>query len=137
MDRIATSDAGVWLRFGNSTVAGIPSLQVGLNTDPAPLLADFALANYLSDLGVSTDPRFIHQSWNFRDIYANTFVSLGGYPLKTVGIADNTPTQVSVQGGSASYYRLGVAAGGEALITLSSGQSAPSNSLRFTVIRTK
>jgi hypothetical protein len=87
----------------------------------------------------------VHQSWNFRDIYANTFgrtvnevfTPNGFYPLRVAGIADNVPAGVGVKGGSASYYKLGVAAGAEALVKFSSGQGAPNTSFRFTVIRTK
>jgi hypothetical protein len=137
VDRTFTTDAGVWTKFGNSTTTGLKTVTFALGTDPLPLLADYSLANYLSDLGISTDPRYVHQSWNFRDIFAKTFTSLGGYPLDVTGIADNVPASVSVKGSSAAYYRVGVAASNQALLTFSSGQGAPNSSFRFTVIRTK
>ncbi|MDB4884162.1 MAG: Peptidase hyicolysin [Gemmatimonadetes bacterium] len=137
VDRLYTSDAGVWARFVNSTTAGLATVRLALGTDPTPLLSDYALANYLSDLGITTNPRFVHQSWNFRDIYANTYISLGGYPLLMTGLANGVATPVSVKGSSASYFRLSVAAAGEALVKVSSGQGAPNTSFRFTVIRTK
>jgi hypothetical protein len=145
VDRAFPSDAGVWRRFTNSTVTGLNTVQGGLLTDPRPYLADFPLANYLSDLGITSDPRFIHQSWNYRNIFSNTFgtrsngvfTPLGYYPIKLTGLAHGVSTSVMVRGGSASYYRLAVAAGREALVTFASGQGAPNPLYVFTVVRTK
>jgi hypothetical protein len=113
------------------------------------VLADFAVANYVDDLGISTDPRYAEKSWNFRDIYSKTFgvhpdpsdplkfIPLGYYPILLTGLVDNTPAGVSVRGSSASYFRLTVPAGKEALLTFASGQGAPNSMLRFIVVRTQ
>jgi hypothetical protein len=145
VDRAFTSDAGVWLRFSNSVQTGLNTVQDGLLTDPRPYLSDFALANYIGDLGINSDPRYIHKSWNYRDIFSKTFgsrnngvfVPLGSYPLRISGVSDGVASPVNVRGGSASYYRLAVPPGREALLTLASGQGAPNSSLVFTVVRTK
>src|SRR5829696_6950589 len=147
VDRAFTSDDGVWKRFTNSTVTGLKTVETALLTDPRPYLADFALANYISDLGVNNDPRYIHQSWNYRDIFSTTFGSrvdgvftpLGYYPIKLTGLAHDVSTAVSVKGGSASYYRLAVPAGKEALVTFASsqGEAALNDPFVFTVVRTK
>jgi len=145
VDRAFTTDAGVWRRFANSTVTGLGTVERALLTDPRPFLADFTLADYLSDLGINDDPRFVHQSWNYRNIFSITFGSrdggvftpLGYYPIKLTGLADRVATPVSVKGGSASYYRLAVPAGKDALVTFASGQGAPDPSFVFTVVRTK
>ena len=145
VDRAFTSDAGVWSRFSNSTRTGINTVALGLQTDPRPYLADFAVANYLSDLGVSNDARFRHKSWNYRDIFSNTFGTRvngvftpnGFYPLKTAGLADRVATTVSVKGGSASYLRLSVPAGREALVSHAEGTGTTNASFVYSVIRTK
>jgi hypothetical protein len=145
VDRAFTSDAGVWARFSNSIRTGLGTVQDGLLTDPRPYLADFTLANYISDLGISNDPRFRHKSWNYRDIFANTygsrasgtFVPLGHYPIKLTGLTDGVATSTGVKGGSASYFRTTVPAGKEALVNFASGQGAPNASFVFYVIRTK
>jgi hypothetical protein len=137
VDRLFPNDNGVWFRFVNSDVSGVLTLKAGLLTEPAPLLADWALANYLDDLGLSADPRFKHASWNFRDIYSKTYVSLGGYPLKTTAVPDNLSLNIQVKGASASYYRLAVPSGKDALLTFASGGGAPNASFTFTLIRTK
>lgn len=137
VDRFFPNDNGVWFRFVNSDVTGVLTLKAGLLTQPEPVLEDWALANYLDDLGLSSDPRFKHASWNFRDIYAKTYVSLGGYPLKTTAVPDNLSLNIQVKGASASYYRLAVATGKEALLTFASGGGAPNTSFKFTLVRTK
>ena len=145
VDRFFTSDASVWARFDNTESLGLQTLSEALLTDPVAALADFAVANYVDDLGISTDPRWLHQSWNFRDIYSNTFgsratgvfVPLGHYPILLTGLPDNQLTGASVRGSSASYFRLSVGAGKEALLTFASGSGAPNPLLKFFVVRTQ
>jgi Bacterial Ig-like domain (group 1) len=145
VDRLFASDASVWARFTNTESLGLTTLEEGLLTDPVPVLADFAVANYLDDLGISSDPRYTHKSWNFRDIYAKTFgskqtgvfVPLGFYPILLTGVPDNVVTGATVRGSSASYFRLSVGAGKEALLTFNSGSGTPSPLLKFIVVRTQ
>jgi hypothetical protein len=146
VDRAFPSDAGVWSRFSNSIQTGLNTVADGLQTDAHPFLADFTLANYISDLGISSDPRFVHKSWNFRNIFSitygtrdanNVFTPLGYYPIELTGLADGVPTSTGVKGGSATYFRLAVPAGREALLNFSSGQGAPNSSFVFSVVRTK
>jgi len=137
VDRTFPSDNGVFFRMVNSDLTGLASVKAGLLTDPAPMLADWAIANYVDDLGLTTDPRYTHLSWNYRDIFGKTFLNLGGYPLETTQLADNVSASVQVKGASASYYRLATTAGKEALLTFSSAGGAPNSSFKFTLIRTK
>jgi Bacterial Ig-like domain (group 1) len=145
VDRAFTSDAGVWSRFTNSIQTGLNTVADGLLTDPRPYVADFTLANYISHLGISTDPRFQHKSWNYRDIFSKNFgsratgvfVPIGFYPIKLTGLADGVAQSTGVRGGSASYFRVGVPAGKEALVTFSSAQGAPNASFVFYAVRTK
>jgi hypothetical protein len=136
VDRLNTTESTVWKRFGNSVLDGMPSLAYGLGTDPAPLFRDWVLANYLDDTGFSADARFAHPSWNFRDIYAKTYVN-GRFPLKVTPLVNAAPVTVQQVGLSASYFRLAVAAGQEAQLAFASGGSAPNASLQFLVMRTK
>jgi hypothetical protein len=120
-------------------------LSEALLTDPLPVLADFAVANYMDDLGISTDPRYLHKSWNYRDIFSNTFgsrssgvfVPLGHYPILLGGISDNALTGATVRGSSAAYFRLTVGAGKEALLTFSGASGTPSPLMKFIVVRTQ
>ncbi|MEO8562083.1 MAG: hypothetical protein ABI601_08420 [bacterium] len=137
VDRTYPNDTGVWSRFSNSIGTGVVTLRVGLQVDPTNLLADFSLANYIDDLGISTDPRFNHMSWNYRDIYTKTFIGFTNFPLLTTPVADNQTVSIQVKGASASYYRLSVGAGKEALLKFASGGGAPNSAFKFTVVRTK
>jgi hypothetical protein len=145
-DQVGGSEAAVWTRFGNSTTSGLPSVQFALGQDPVPMLRSWALANYLDDLGITTDPHFQHLSWNYRSVYntvfgtydaTGTIFTPSGYPLQLTKLANNTGTLVSVLGASASYYRFAVAAGQSATLTFANGAAAPSAALQFNVIRTK
>jgi hypothetical protein len=144
VDRFFPSDATVWARFTNTESLGLNTMKEALLTDPLPVLADFAVANYVDDLGISTDPRYQHASWNFRDIYSKTFgsratgvfVPLGSYPIMLNGLGNNVITGSNVRGGSASYFRLTVPAGKEALLTF--GSSGTANPLmKYMVVRTQ
>ena len=137
VDRSFPSDGNVWFRMVNSDVTGILTVKAGLQADPVPMLGDWAIANYVDDLGISTDPRFNHLSWNYRDIYGKTFLNLNGLPLKLTPLPDNLSINIQSKGASATYYRLSVATGKEALLTFASGGGAPNSSFKFTVIRTK
>ena len=136
-DHLAATDGAIWQRFDNSVVTGQATLRVALGTNPAPLFRDWAVANYIDDFGVSTDPRYQHLSWNFRDIYSNTFRNISTYPLLVTGLADGVPAALSVRGGSASYLRFALPAGKDGLFTFASGGGLPSTPLQFLVVRTK
>jgi hypothetical protein len=65
------------------------------------------------------------------------FTPNGFYPIKLTGLTDGVTSSVNVKGGSASFARLSVPAGREALVTFSSLQGVPNPSFVFSVVRTK
>ncbi|MEO8623810.1 MAG: Ig-like domain-containing protein [bacterium] len=136
-DRLATTDGNIWQRFDDATVTGLQTLTSVFGTDPVPLFRDWAVANYIDDLGVSSDPRFMHKSWNFRDIFTNTFLNIPTYPLLINTLADGATKSFLIRGGSAAYVRLSVPAGKEGLLTFGSQGGAPFTPLQFVVMRTK
>ncbi|MEO8335237.1 MAG: Ig-like domain-containing protein [bacterium] len=136
-DRLGPTDGNLWQKFDNSTVTGLATLQEIIGTAPTPFFRDWAVANYIDDLGVNSDPRFMHASWNFRDIFTNTFLNIPTYPLAVSSLLDGTKQDLSVRGGSASYLRFAMPAGKEGLLTFTSGGGAPSTPFQFVVVRTK
>ena len=136
-DRLGSTDGTIWQRFDNATTTGLATLKSVLGQDPAPLFRDWAVANYVDDLGTTTDARYLEPSWNFRSIYTTTFLNTPTYPLKTTMLSDKAKVDLQIRGGSAAYLRLAAAAGKDALLNLSSGGAAPSAPLQFIVIRTK
>ncbi len=130
----------------NSTTTGLATVRSALGRDPAPLLKTWALANYTDDVGVVSDRTLTHPSWNFRDIYGNTFGSYDasgtvftslGYPLRVTALTDGRIATASVRSASAAYYRFSVAAHHEALLSFASGSSAPAAALQFVAVRTR
>ena len=137
VDRLNTADTVVWRRFGNSVTTGLGTLTIALGTSPAPFFRDWAVANFIDDLGVGSDPNFQHPSWNYRNIFTVTFLRNPTYPLLVSGLADNGKTDFLIRGGSASYARFAVAAGKESLLTFSSGGGLPGGAMQFVVVRIK
>lgn len=136
-DQLGTTDGTIWQRFDNATVTGLATLQSVYGTDPLPMVRNWAVANFLDDFGTNADPRFMHKSWNFRNIFTTTFLNNPTYPLSVTGLSDGVKADFVIRGGSAAYARLAVPAGREGLITFSSGGGVPSTPLQFVVVRTK
>jgi hypothetical protein len=136
VDQVSANEAATWQRYDNSVDTGLKTINFALQTDPLPLFRSWALTNYLDDTGYTSDPVYSHKSWNFRDIYANTYVSLGGYPLAVSPLVDNTPSSTSIKGLSAAYYRLSVPAGQSAHLSFSTTGTA-GGSLNFIAVRTR
>jgi hypothetical protein len=147
-DRLQSTDGDLWSRFDNSTASGMATLQAvyGGAVDLPSLFRDWALANLLDDAALNTDARFTHPSWNFRNLFATTFGSYDathtvftplGVPLRVTSLTDGVNFRARVRGLSASYYRLAVRDGREALLTFTSTQGAPSPSLQFLLVRTR
>jgi hypothetical protein len=136
-DRLGTTDGTIWQRFDNSVVTGQATLFQALGTDPIPLVRDWAIANYIDDFGVPVDSRYKHLSWDFRNIYTNTFLNIPTYPLVVSGLVENTSFDMSVRGGSARYLRFAIPAAKDGLVTFTSGGGAPSAEFQFVVVRTR
>jgi hypothetical protein len=134
VDQVSTNEAATWTAYDNSVDTGLTTIRFALQMDPSTLFRTWALANYLDDTGYTTDPVYSHKSWNFRNIYSNTYVSLGGYPLVVNPLVDNTPASTRVRGLSAAYYRLSVSAGQSAQLTFSTSGAGGAN-LSFIAIR--
>ncbi len=136
-DRLGTTDGNLWQRFDNSVLQGMATLNSVYGTDVTGMFRDWNVANYLDDYGSTSDPRFLHQSWNFRDIFVNAFTNTPVYPIKVTGLNDNSKVDLSIRGGAASYLRFAIPAGKEGLLTFTSGTGLPSTPLQFVVVRTK
>lgn len=136
-DRLGTTDGNIWQRFDDATTTGLETLKLVFGTDPVPLVKDWTVANYVDDLGVTSDPRYVHKSWNYRNILTTTFLNNPTYPLAVTGLAEGATSNFLVRGGSAAYARLSVPAGREGLLTFTSGGGAPVTPMQFVVVRTK
>ncbi len=138
-DRNGVADGTIWSRFDNATTTGMATLSAVLGTDPIALLRDWTVANYMDDTGLTLPARYLHASWNFRDIYQNTYAGIPSFPIQLTGLAEGVSNSVAVRGGSAGYLRLAVPTNGEALLTFSAPSMPTSGNggLQFVVVRTR
>jgi hypothetical protein len=98
-------------------------------------IRDFVGSMYADDNAFSVGANLQNPSWNFRSVFGG----LGGFPLATRPLTNNTPLTLSYArgNGASAYARLGVASGNFATVTLRSGASAPPADVQLMVIRTK
>jgi len=120
-----TNDCCVWQRFGNSTTTGIGTLTFGLQSDPKPLLRDFAARNMKGE----------HPSWDFASVYTQVFVD-GQYPLSYGSLQDGIAVPVAAKGGSASYYKFSVPPNAQTLLKFGSSAAPRNDNLTFKLVRT-
>lgn len=135
-DRTAPTDGDIWFKLVNSPTKGFGTLRLALGNDPKGLLRDWTVANYTDDIGLTTDPKYMHASWNYRDIYTKTFLA-GVYPLKVTQLANGASNSVSIRQNSASYYRLSATANRDAQLRSSSAGAATSGALQLMLVRTR
>lgn len=138
-DRLVNGAVGTdfWFRLVNSRTAGVANLRDVFGTEPAPLMRDWAIAEYADDTGSGVEERFSHLSWNFRSILPALGTSFPlTDPLLERRLSDNVAASVQMQGGGVSFLRFLVPAGHEALflVTTSTGQPSPA-SLQLSVLR--
>jgi hypothetical protein len=148
VDQLYPADGAVWSRFDNSTTSGLGTLAYALGpVDLTAMFRNWALANYVDDAGISgVDAAYTHKSWNSRSVYTTVFGSYNSagtvftpisYPLAVTPLSEGVAAPVAVRGASATYHRLAVRGGREALLSFASGAAAPDAALQFLVVRTK
>ena len=130
-DHLGSADESTWHRLTNSTTTGMATLAGVFGSDLTSLARDWSTSLLTDDL-VATAARYQQPTWNHRSIYG-ALQTNGAYPLATVALTNGTPTSVSVRGGSATYLRFAIAAGGTATITLS---TLPST-VQLNLVRTR
>jgi hypothetical protein len=108
-DHRGTSDGDTFFKLVNSTATGMTNLQQVFGTNLSAMFRDWAVAHIADDVpGVATE--WQHPSWNFKAIFQyianhSSQAPFHGYPLVTTSVSDNIPTNVTLNGGGASYVR--------------------------------
>jgi hypothetical protein len=123
-DKVISLDLDIWQRFGNSTTTGAGTLAFAFQTDPKPLLRDFAVANTTGYL----------RTWSYADIYTKAFVAKA-YPLPFGRLQEATAIPVAARGSSASYYNFAVPPGAQTLLRFGSSQAPADPNFVFIVTR--
>ncbi len=116
-DRRGGSETTFWQGLANTQQTGLTNLASNLGTDPAPWIADFALATYSDDATTGVPAQFTQPSWNFREIFENLDYDPGApcscaYELDTRDPANGVTDSFTLSSiGAAVYTRVGVASG--------------------------
>jgi hypothetical protein len=123
-----------WLALVNSRTNG----QANFNAVFGSITAnarDWAVAQYVDDLGLPVLGRYTNPSWNYRSIFGA--FRTAGLPLLTHQLVTGTNVQMSLVGGGAGYTRFGVASGVAATLAATSQNQAVPPAINFILVRTK
>jgi hypothetical protein len=129
-DRKATSDGTIWKQLVDAQTSGMPNLTAVFGSPIMNWFRDWSISVYTDDK-VATTATFQQPSWNFRTIYPRMGVS--GFPLKMRPLSNGATTTLSLNGGGSMYASFGVAAGGTAGVTWTTG----STNVVFSIVRVK
>lgn len=122
----------------NSDTSGVANLNQVLDDVPAlDLMQAWTVSVYTDDAGIPVRPIFTQPSWDYRDILPIFLVNEDRFPLPVRGIDEGASERLTLQGGGAAFIRFGVAPGGRATISTTSGGATPPDNLRFSVVRTR
>lgn len=130
----------IWAQLINTPDTGIVNLRNRFGSDITSAARDWAVANYVDDVGFSGIPaQYTHRSWNFRTLLPELNVNADKYPLLTHDLTTLAgPVTIStLTNGGAAYFRLAAQAGTTSGVTFTVNGAAPGNSLKLTVMRTK
>ena len=140
-DHRNATDADTWQALVNSRLSGQQNLAAVFGSDYLTQIRDWATSVFSDDIPGLSDPRFLEQSWNMRDIFPNLVNSsgqrLGKYPLQVIPLADAAPANVSIVAGGEAYIRFSVPSGTSASIDWTAGGLPVSPLMQFTVVRTR
>lgn len=136
-----TSDIPAYYRrLADAPQSGIANLQANLPAPLPDLLRDWAIANLADDVAAGLPATVSFPSWNFRSVIlglrqSNGEPLFGAYPLPVRVLANNTPAEVTVQGGGAAFLRFSIPAARSGLITVQSNGGALPSTARTAVVR--
>ena len=133
-DQKGGTQRSIWYPLVNSTTSGQANYDAVFG-DIIANTRNWAVAQYVDDIGLSVPMQYTNPSWNFRSV----FNGLGSkvFPLVTSSLVSGTNVQTTIVGGGAAYVRFHVNAGVAAGITATSvGQQVPAN-VAFILVRTQ
>ncbi|MDF1505166.1 hypothetical protein PYV61_19615, partial [Roseisolibacter sp. H3M3-2] len=146
-DRLSASGgvngAPLWKKFVDANLVGRRNLQAALggSTPLDDWFQDWAVANFadaqapaLAGLG----SRFSFASWSFRSVLGSYEDTVNRpYALATRTLANDAPTTLRLNGGSAAYLRYAVQAGRQATVRTRTTGTVTGGNLRLAVVRAR
>lgn len=123
-----------WFALANSTTNGQANFNAVFG-DIVTNTRNWAVAQFIDDLGFAVPAQYTNPSWNFRSVFSG--VGAKRFPLATNALLPGASVQLTVVGGGAAYVRFGVSAGVAANVAATSqGQAVPPN-VDFILVRTR
>ncbi|HET9010579.1 MAG TPA: hypothetical protein VFN38_02135, partial [Gemmatimonadaceae bacterium] len=135
---IASPDGDTWFRLVNNAAVGFENVQQVFGVDPSVAVGDWSASHAVDDVSTLIADQFKQKSWNWHSLYGALCSAGTGcpYPLPVRTMVAGTTYTGTVRPGGSTHFKLAVAAGGTATVTLNSA-SANASSLRLLIVRTK
>jgi hypothetical protein len=139
-DRNGSTDGDFWYRLVNSQTTGLSNLGAVLGRDTGPFIRDWSISLYADDgvsgTGAPLDARYSQPSWNFRTL----FPAAGSpFPLTEAAnerrLSDGLTTSLTMRGGGTAFFRFGVPADREALVSVSAGAQPAPAAIQLAIVR--
>ncbi|MGH9887689.1 MAG: hypothetical protein ACREBE_19315, partial [bacterium] len=134
-DRKGGNERTYWFTLVNARTNG----QTNYNAVFGPIIdnvRDWALAQFVDDIGLSVPAKYTNPSWNFRSIFPGLGVTR--FPIATSQLIGGSALPLTVVGGGAAYVRFRVPA--NTSVSLSAAASAAGGALpaniELTLVRT-
>lgn len=133
-DQKGGDQRATWFALVNSTTNGQANFNAVFG-DIVTNTRNWAIAQFVDDMGFAEPKQYTNPSWNFRSVYSG--IGTGKFPLATQALITGTNVQLTPDGGGAAYVRFRVEAGIAATVAATSqGQAVPPN-MDFILVRTQ
>lgn len=133
-DQKGGDQRATWFALVNSTANGQTNFNAVFG-DIVTNTRNWAVAQFVDDMGFAEPKQYTNPSWNFRSVYSG--LGSGKFPLATQALITGTNVQLTLDGGGAAYVRFRVESGVAATVAATSqGQAVPPN-VDFILVRTQ
>ena len=134
VDRHGGNEAATFRALVSSADTGMRNLEGVIQADPVQWMRDYLVALYVDDAVANLPDRYRVLTWNQRSVFATLFPG-STWALRPTALNNSVFRSASVQQSGGVYYRFGLAAGGEAQLTIDA--SAGEQFLSVVVLRTR
>ncbi len=132
-DRKGGDERSLWRALVNSNSAGQLNFNAAFG-NIIDLMRDWAVAQFADDAALGVTAQYTNPSWNYRSVLPALNDDL--FPLRTQALV-NGAVPVSLNGGSAAYYRFRVAGGALATLSGASANGALPARVEWMLVRTQ
>ena len=130
-DHSGSTDNSFFFRLVNSTTTGVANVQAVYGTGFLGSLRDWSVSAATDDVAAAA-AELLQPSWNWHSIYPTLY---GSYPLPMQTMTSGTSYPGTIVSGGAAFFKLGVAAGSSASLTLAASTATATTNLQLVVVR--